>query len=160
MLIFFSPAVNRPECFGNDSRLIGGATDTEGVVQVCLDGTYTEVCGFLRGFLDASVVCRQLGRPGDGRFLLGFSYPPIIIAAYVLSSYMTLFLIYFRTVGIPVNNAREFGVSIGDRNGSVLLQCQGDEEILTECDLLRVSSCPLTRTNSEAAGVICTGQYS
>lgn len=61
--------MDRPECSDNDIRLVGGATDAEGVVQVCLDGTYTIACGFDGDtFNAAAVLCRLLGRQDDGTF--------------------------------------------------------------------------------------------
>ena len=70
--ISLSSPPDRSEC-SSGVRLIGGATDTEGVVQVCLNGTYVQVCTAEWNIAEASVVCRQLGRSGDGKFLLGSS---------------------------------------------------------------------------------------
>ena len=48
------------------------------MVQVCLNGTYTQICRSGWDIADATVVCRQLGRPGDGKFLYKM-YSPVII---------------------------------------------------------------------------------
>ena len=52
-----------PECSSGEIRLIGGASDSEGLVQLCINGTYTILCRDGWDTRDASVVCRQLGLP-------------------------------------------------------------------------------------------------
>ena len=55
------------DCSDGDVRLIGGFSENEGRVEVCINRTYTAVCNDFDNFWDirdASVVCRQLGYEG------------------------------------------------------------------------------------------------
>ena len=47
-------------------RLIGGLVQTEGTVQMCVDGRWREICNSYWGNQEAFVVCRQLGLPATG----------------------------------------------------------------------------------------------
>ena len=44
-------------------KLVGGSKSTEGRVEVCMDSTWSIVCGYWNS-MDSQVVCRQLGYPG------------------------------------------------------------------------------------------------
>lgn len=43
----------------DDTRLIGGAVNSEGIVQVCLNGTWAMVCAEAWTEKEAKVVCVQ-----------------------------------------------------------------------------------------------------
>ena len=53
------------DCSDGDVRVVGGAREMEGRVEVCLNHSYLSVCDDFWDQLEASVVCRQLGYLGD-----------------------------------------------------------------------------------------------
>ncbi len=52
-------------CTDGDVRLIGRASDSEGVVEVCLDNIYHRTDTFDWRIQEATVVCKQLGFEGE-----------------------------------------------------------------------------------------------
>ena len=51
------------ECETGKIRLVGGATNSSGILEVCVDGIWGKVCNYFGywGPNNARVVCRQLG---------------------------------------------------------------------------------------------------
>ena len=47
-------------CTHGDVCLVGGETSYEGIVEICLSGTWMLVCGYNWNVNESTVVCRQL----------------------------------------------------------------------------------------------------
>ena len=48
-------------CTDGELRLVGGANESEGRVEVCINNAWGTVCDSLFGVEDAGVVCQQVG---------------------------------------------------------------------------------------------------
>ena len=53
-------------CTDGSVRLVGGANDTLGLVEVCINNGWGGVCSSQFGTNDAEVVCQQLGFSAPG----------------------------------------------------------------------------------------------
>ena len=56
----------RDVCNYGDIRLVGGSSDNEGRVELCINNSWGTVCDDSRGSDDANVVCAQLGYLSTG----------------------------------------------------------------------------------------------
>ena len=54
-------------CDDGDLRLIGGLVDSEGTVEMCLDGGWNSLCSRNWGDEETLMVCKQLQLPTDGK---------------------------------------------------------------------------------------------
>lgn len=63
-------------CANGELRLMGGSTDMEGRVEICINETWGTICDESWGTMDAQVACRSLG----------FSYMGMITYVGMISS--------------------------------------------------------------------------
>jgi len=59
-LVYNFVVFTAPSCTHGDVRLVGGETSYEGIVEICLSGTWMLVCGYNWNVDESTVVCRQL----------------------------------------------------------------------------------------------------
>ena len=57
-------------CTTGEIRLVGGTSNAEGRVEICLNNEWGTVCDQMWDVTDAGVVCRQLGFSTTGCLLI------------------------------------------------------------------------------------------
>ena len=132
-------AISTPmdDCADGDVRLVGGSTEYEGRVEVCINRAWGTICSRYYGWStsDINVVCRQLGHQGLG---MKTAYKNNDLS-YILGSYP-----YYR-----------FEPGVGPIFMSYV-QCSGTESNLLECSYrqsFQYSYC----SHSVDAGLSCEG---
>ena len=58
---------SQPECSSGDVRLVGGERESEGRVEICVEGFWGTVCDSGWSQREAVVVCRQSGFGARGK---------------------------------------------------------------------------------------------
>ena len=61
---------SQPECNSGNLRLVGGERESEGRVEICMEGFWGTVCDSGWDPKEALVVCRQIGFVARGRNVL------------------------------------------------------------------------------------------
>ena len=59
-------SVKQANCTNGDVRLVGGSVPHQGTVEVCVNEAWGTVCDNSWNYVDADVVCGQLGYPSSG----------------------------------------------------------------------------------------------
>ena len=57
-------------CSDGDVRLVGGASESEGRVELCLNSAWGTICDDYWNREEASVVCHQLGYQREGSTII------------------------------------------------------------------------------------------
>ena len=65
-LISVFPAIDA-SCMNGAVRLVGGQSNTEGTVEICVNGVWGSVCDDSWGKEEAAVVCQQLDFQGASK---------------------------------------------------------------------------------------------
>ncbi len=70
MHVFLCTGNEEVSCDDGNLRLVNGATDNEGRVEICFDDHWGTICDDQFGPPEATVVCRQLGYDnGEGSYM-------------------------------------------------------------------------------------------
>ena len=103
-------------CEDGDLRLVGGATESEGRLEVCFGKRWGTIDGHGWTRTDTQVACRQLGHPTEG----------IIRVILLLISYRTLYtaVSYAKHLRALINLLPTFMTLVG---------CYGSEDKLADC---------------------------
>ena len=139
------------DCEDGDVRLVGGNTQYEGRVEVCINHVWGTVCSsrysswwwfsrYYWGTPDSNVVCRQLGHMELGTIIFVITY--IIKYYYIIGS-------------VTYTTATQFGQGTGPILMSVV-GCSGQESNLLDCPYqpFPYSTC----SHSFDVGVKCEGK--
>ena len=74
--------LGQQECNSGDIRLVGGDRESEGRVEVCVEGFWGTVCDSSWGQREALVVCKQSGYGARGKNAFCF----LVITTYELQA--------------------------------------------------------------------------
>ena len=82
-MIFFIPKGTVSSCADDEIRLFSVENPRDGRVQVCVDGSWVQVCidGWMEG--EAQVACRQLGYSARGVFERNIYFQYKMLCFYV-----------------------------------------------------------------------------
>ena len=69
IFVIYLASTAAANCTNGDVRLIGGNNITEGLVEICVSGTWGSICDDSWGAQEMSVVCKQLGLQTAGECL-------------------------------------------------------------------------------------------
>ena len=127
-----------PECEDGNMQLVGGSTEVEGAVQLCIGGVWGSVVSFTWEFSEARVVCRNLGRSENGTNPDAYYYQH---SRHNMCSIGALPIprFFFGDSAIFANFA----------------SCDGAEESLFDCELSHLSG--ETSETGYVVGVRCAG---
>ena len=122
------------DCTDGSLRLVGGANDTLGLVEVCINNAWGGVCIDHFGTNDAEVACNQLGFSQNGILHL--------VLHTILTELIIILIGY--SIAIFTDTTVRFGLASGPMfldqlsctgKESFLLDCRARPHGLAECDI-------------------------
>ena len=93
---YFHPARGN-ECCDGSIQLGGSSLAGQGRVEICVEGSWGTVCDTYWDSRDAAVVCRQLGYPPIGEYIM-------LHCTSLLNVQLFLLLLFQVQLRIPVHN--------------------------------------------------------
>ena len=133
------------ECNETNVRLVGGASETEGRVEVCLGGLWGTICDNFWDTPDARVICTQLHLPSEGT-----SYTCNNVTAFVFTSYPDV-VVYIGAIAISYAH---FGEGTGPIHISNVY-CTGSEDSIFNCSYTTRHYCGHHEDASVACPIPC-----
>ena len=134
-------------CEYGEIRLVGGSTEYEGHVEICIDNQWGTVCDNDWGTSDAQVVCSQLGMVFDSGTKVCFPSMYMFLILFILLVWtgQTLPNVYFSQGSGPI-----FLDSVA---------CSGTESTLLSCNSSKVGDNSCVHTDDvgvRCSGIMCT----
>ena len=126
------------DCEDGDVRLVGGNTQYEGRVEVCINRVWGTVCSSMWGTRNSDVICKQLGHMELGTMINDH----VIITRYTSAGSITYL------------TASQFGQGTGPILMSAV-DCSGQESNLLNCPYQPFSNSICTHHHD--VGVKCEG---
>lgn len=143
-------------CTSGDVRLVDGAQETEGRVEMCKNGVWGVVTDSSWDSYTTRLTCQQLGFHSECTSSLStLSYlATTCVICQIFAPLNSLFLIQFAGA-IPLT-----GSYFGRGNAPILfhnITCSGDEDLLSHCESINIDLSSAMYQDHPVAGVICLG---
>lgn len=148
-------AIGVGSCPHGNIRLVGGSTNREGAVEICVNGIWGGICSYQWDSREVQVICRQLGL----NTVLGMYIHILMLNESGTESGLLLLLHMYNIIGpIPIlNSRRRFDITSNRPKLLDYPQCHGNETNLLNCTHNGIGVVSSYCGSSREAGVICPG---